>query len=154
MQKVAFRRNTSRTARTIAAAIVGSLLASAAWAQGFPARTVTVINYSAPGSAGEQMIRGIAQEASKSLGQAVVVEARPGGGGSIAFNAILTAPRGDGHLLAYLNAAPMIIRPIASGGPVPQPGKDYTPITFLYDAKQALVVNPSVPFRDVKGLIA
>ena len=142
-----------RLMNTVTGGIIASALVGSALAQSFPSKTVTVLNYSAPGSAGEQMMRGISQEAGKVLGKPVIVEARPGGGGSIAYNLIINAER-DGHMIGYLNASPLIIRPIAGGQPVPQPGRDYTPISFIFEAKQALVVNPSVPFRDVKGLIA
>ena len=146
-------RRVLRALSTIAGGAIASALAGTAWGQAFPTRTVTVLNYSAPGSAGEQMMRGISQEAAKVLGKPVIVEARPGAGGSVAYNAIINADR-DGYVIGYLNASPLIIRPIAGGLPVPQPGKDYTPVGFIFEAKQALVINPSVPFRDLKGLIA
>ena len=77
-QSLSFRR----ALHGISCGAIAFVTAAPAGAQVFPTKTVTVLNYSAPGSAGEQMMRGISQEAGKILGKPVIVEARPGGGGS------------------------------------------------------------------------
>lgn len=138
----------------IAAVALAGAAAPDASAQSFPTKTITVLWPFTPGSAGETMTRALAQEASKSLGRPVVLEAKPGAGGKIAFSAVLNGERGDGHLLALMNAAPVIILPLASTAPRPLPGKEYTPITFLFDGKQVLYASASLPFRDLKGMIA
>jgi len=150
---VMHRKPSRRMLSVIVGGAVSSVFIGAAWAQDLPNRSITVLNYSASGGAAETMIRNIGNDAGKLLGRTVVVESKPGGGGSVAYNALVRGER-DGSLIGYLNAAPLIIRPLAGGLPVPVPGKDYTPVGFIFEAKQVLVANPSVPFRDVKGLIA
>jgi tripartite-type tricarboxylate transporter receptor subunit TctC len=145
-------RTSHRTKWT--AALVLALMEAVAHAQSFPTKAISMLYPFPPGTAGETLLRALGQEASKTLGRPVIVEFKPGAGGTVAFRTVLNAEPGDGHLLAFVNVAPLIIRPLASSEPRPMPGRDYTPVTFIFEAKQILVANALQPFRDPKGLIA
>ncbi|MBC7941052.1 MAG: tripartite tricarboxylate transporter substrate binding protein [Chitinophagaceae bacterium] len=74
--------------------------------QAFPDKPVTLVVGFPPGGALDTIGRTLADEMSKSLGQKVIVDNKPGAGGNIAVNAVLNAPN-DGHtlLLAAINLA-------------------------------------------------
>ena len=89
----------------IAAAGILGLGLSGAWAQGFPARPITlVVPYAAGGSA-DVVGRLVAAEMTKTLGQNVVIELRPGAGGNIGAEVVARTAKADGHtiLLASLS---------------------------------------------------
>src|SRR6478736_2734824 len=69
-----------------------------ALAQGYPARPVTLMVFIPAGGSPDLIARIVAQPLSQRLGQAVVVDNRPGGGGNLALQAVTRAPA-DGHTL-------------------------------------------------------
>ena len=90
--------------------IIGCSLAFAATlpalAQTYPDKTLTLVVGFPPGGALDTVGRALADELSKSLGQKVIVDNKPGAGGALAVNAVLNAPA-DGHtlLMAAINLA-------------------------------------------------
>jgi tripartite-type tricarboxylate transporter receptor subunit TctC len=132
---------------------VAGLMTVDATAQTFPARPITLIFPFSPGSAGDLFTRALASEGSRTLGQPIVVENRPGAGGRTGMNAIVSG-QGDGYLLSFANLGMCVIQPLASTSFKLEPGKDYTPVLLVFEGSQAVYANPSVPFRDLKGLIA
>lgn len=91
--------------RALALTAAGALT-SPVRAQTYPERTVTLVVGFPPGGALDTIGRALADEMSKSLGQRVIVDNKPGAGGAIAVNAVLNAPA-DGHtlLMAAINLA-------------------------------------------------
>ena len=89
-----------------AAAIATFLPAAPATAQTFPEKTITLVVGFPPGGALDTIGRTLADEMSKSLGQKVIVDNKPGAGGALAVNTVLGAPA-DGYtlLMAAINLA-------------------------------------------------
>jgi tripartite-type tricarboxylate transporter receptor subunit TctC len=139
---------------TIAGAFgVAAALASTAGAQSFPNRAITIIVNSPAGSVMEGNFRAIGAEASKLLGQPVVMENRPGANGRLGLMAIKSAPA-DGHLLTIAHDAVLVSQPSADPTFQLEQGRDYLPVAFLIEFPLVLAGSPTLPFRDIRGLLA
>ena len=125
---------TSRVTLKMTAASAG-LAAGFAWtvgaqAQAYPVRPITVIINSPAGSLMEGTFRTVIAEASKTLGQPLVVENRAGANGRLGVMAVKAAPA-DGYTLTIANDAILITQPVADPAFQMELGKDYQPIAFL-----------------------
>jgi tripartite-type tricarboxylate transporter receptor subunit TctC len=139
--------------RLIAIAI-GVGAASAAFAQGaFPSRQVTMIVGFAPGGGTDTAARIIAKKLSESMGQAVVVDNRPGAGGNIAQElGAKAAP--DGHTILLASPGPLTVAPHMIAKLPYDAQKDFAPITMAVSFPNVLVVNASVPAKTLAEFIA
>jgi tripartite-type tricarboxylate transporter receptor subunit TctC len=137
-------------------ALVAFLLAcpAAALAQGadYPARAVHVIVPLVAGGNLDIVARTVAEQLAKGLGQPVVVENRPGAS-SLVGTQLVAKSAADGYtLLAMANTFATV--PLIVPDPGYDPLKDFAAITLTCLVPQVLVVNPAVPARSVKELIA
>jgi len=133
-------------------AVLG-LDAAAARAQGYPTKPIRMIASFPPGSASEILGRVVGQKLTEAWGQPVVVETRPGAGGTIAADAVAKATP-DGYTLlmgssSELTAAPNLYRKLAY-----DPLRHFAPVIQVAVVPNLLVVHPSVPATTVKELIA
>lgn len=141
--------------RLAIAAVVAAAatLASTAGAQTFPNKPITIIVNSPAGSVMEGNFRGMGAEASKILGQPVVMENRPGANGRLGVMALKQATA-DGHLLTIAHDALLVAQPAADPSFQLDQGKDYVPVAFLIEFPLVLAGSPTLPFRDIRGLVA
>ena len=95
-----------------AAALTSALAPGSAFAQDYPARTITIVVPFSPGGATDVVARTIAEKLTQRLGKPVVVENRPGGGGAIARDYVRQRPA-DGYTLAAV-ATPVSTAPVPS----------------------------------------
>jgi tripartite-type tricarboxylate transporter receptor subunit TctC len=102
-----------RSQRTFATAAALALAAMCAPATGqtFPSKPVRLLLPTAPGTAPDTIARIIGDKLSRSLGQPVVVENKPGAGGIIAMNQLKQSPA-DGHTFALVQAAVATVTPL------------------------------------------
>jgi tripartite-type tricarboxylate transporter receptor subunit TctC len=129
-----------------------SLLISGVNAQDFPSRPIrVVVPYSAGGSSDGPM-RVIAQEMSKQLGQQMVVENKPGQGAMLGSADVVKAPA-DGHTL-LLASNPNAISASLYSKLTHDPVEDFAPITLLASEQAVLLVNPSLPAKNLQEFIA
>lgn len=141
----------TRTIFAIATAL--SLLApSLATAQAWPVRPIKLIVPLAAGGTGDTLARAVAEEMKKELGQAVVVENKPGAGGLLGTEFALNSPP-DGYTILAVSPAHVII-PALYSRPTYDPIKGVEPITLMANTHQVLVAHPSVPTNTVQELIA
>src|SRR5215208_1331153 len=84
-----------------------ALAASATLAQPYPSKPIRVIVPFTPGSATDTMARPVADKLSAALGQQVIVENRPGAGGTIGIAALAKAPA-DGYTLAVVSTGHVV----------------------------------------------
>ena len=126
------------------------LFSAAAAAQGYPNKPIRLVVGYPPGGSGDFTTRLIADELSKDLGVAVIVENRPGAGGSIASDFVAkSAP--DGYtLLNQGNHA--INRNLYKSLSYDQ--KDFAPVCRVAIGTTILVVNNDTPFKNLKDLVA
>jgi tripartite-type tricarboxylate transporter receptor subunit TctC len=119
----------------------------------YPTKVVRVLVGYAPGGAVDVSGRIIAQKLTAALGQSVLVENRPGADGNLASDFVAKAAP-DGHTLAYVSAG-HTMNPATYGKRLPyHPVRDFAPVSMLASGGQTLVVNTSLPVRNVKELVA
>ena len=125
-------------------------LSSWANAQSYPVKPIRLVVGYPPGGSGDFTTRLIADELSKDLGVAVVVENRPGAGGSIASEFVAkSAP--DGYTL--LNQGNHAINKNLYKE-LRYDDKDFIPICRVANGATVLVVNNDTPFKSAKDLVA
>src|SRR5260370_14869780 len=124
-----------------------------AQAQNFPNRSITLVIPFAPGGSTSIVGRVIADKMSELLGEKVVVDNRPGAGGTVGTKAVAkSAPDGYTILLGYTGT--LAIGPTLYPNAGYDPRKDFAPIGLIGNAPNSLVVHPSFPAKSVKELVA
>lgn len=122
-------------------------------AESFPRHALTVLVAGGPGSLPDLFARPLADRLAASLGQAVVVDNKPGAGGMIALQALKSAPA-DGHTLAIITNAHSVWNPHIFAKLTYDPVKDLVPVSSIATIPMALVVNPALPVKTVDELFA
>ncbi len=135
----------------IALAVLAS--AAPAAAQDYPNRPIRVIVQTQPGGLIDQLGRSFAQKLTENTGAVVVVENRTGGGGLIAAEHVIKSPA-DGYTIYIASHGTQAIHPHLTKNLSFDPVKDFAPVIFLATTPTLLVVNPSVPAKTLKELIA
>jgi tripartite-type tricarboxylate transporter receptor subunit TctC len=130
-----------------------SLAATAAEAQTYPAKPITIIVPAAPGGVTDSLGRMLAQRFTEAWGQQVVVENKPGANNQIAAEYVAKSAA-DGHTLLVGPEVTFVVNPSLYSKLSYDPVNDFTPITGLVTINHALIVNPSLPVDSVKDLIA
>jgi len=134
------------------AALALALAASTAAAQGYPGKTVKMLVPFPPAGATDAVARFVGQKLAERWGQSVVIENRPGAGGSIGSDlAAKSAP--DGYTLLMATTSTHSIGPSLSKLPY-DPIKDFAPIIHVADVPNVLLVSPTLPVKTVKELVA
>lgn len=161
-------RPTARSARaltvhglalSLAAAAGAATAASATTATtaigpgGYPSRAIRMVVPFAPGGATDILARITGARLTEVWGQTVVIDNRPGAGGTIGA-AIAAKSNPDGYTLVMGTNASHAIAPSLYPKLSYSPLKDFAPITLVANVPQALMVHPSLPVKDVKELIA
>jgi len=138
--------------KLVAAFCVLLAAALATQARAFPDKPVRlVVPYSAGGST-DLISRALGQKLSEIWGQTVVIDNRPGGSTIIATDIVAkSAP--DGYTLLVTTTSFTIVPSLTDKLPY-DPAKDFEPITLINTTPLVLVVNPGVPAKSVKELIA
>ena len=144
----ATRRTLLKTASTLAAASAFPALAQAAW----PSKPIRLLVPFAPGGSSEIVARSAANELSKSLGQAVFVENKPGAGGNIAMQEC--AQSTDGHTLILGHIGTFAVNPFIYDKLPFDTNKDFKPISLLAKVPSLYVVNANLPAKNLKEFIA
>jgi tripartite-type tricarboxylate transporter receptor subunit TctC len=143
---------TSTRFLTALLALLALALTPAAPAQDYPSRSIRVIVPFSPGGAVDGPMRLVAQGLTRRLGQAVVVENKPGAGATIGTEVVAkAAPDGYTLLLAsQTNAISATLYPALSFDAI----EDFTPISLIGREPGVVVVNPALPVNTLAQLIA
>ncbi len=136
----------------IAAVAALSLVGQPAAADGFPSKPVRIIVPYTPGSPNDVMARLLAQHLQAKLGQAAVIDNKPGGGTTIGSKVAAAAPA-DGYTLLFASSA-LVIEPIMTKQIEYDPQKDFAPIAFVARTSLLLTINDQVPANSVDGFVA
>src|SRR5262245_35609074 len=133
--------------------IAGLLLAltTAAAAQEYPTKPVRVIIPFPPGAINDTVGRMIATQLSTRLGKQFVVDNRSGAGGVVGTELAANAPK-DGYTLLIVSLV-NTVNPWLYKLPY-EPIKSFAPIAFVASAPNVLTVNPELPVKSVKELVA
>jgi tripartite-type tricarboxylate transporter receptor subunit TctC len=127
--------------------------ASAVLAQTYPTKPIRLIVPYPPGGGNDTLARLFGVKLTEAWGQQVVVDNRPGAG-TIIGTQIAARAVPDGYTLLLSSIATHAIAPHLYAKPGYDPVKDFAPITLLAVAPTVVCVNPSVPARTLKELIA
>jgi tripartite-type tricarboxylate transporter receptor subunit TctC len=122
-------------------------------ARDYPSRPVRLMVPNAPGSSVDTLSRIVATSLAEALGQQVVIDNRPGAAGVIAMEIAKDATP-DGYTLISATTAASTIARLLQKNPTFHPVNDYDYVVQFAETPNVLVVNPSVPVKSVKELIA
>jgi len=118
----------------------------------YPAKAIRLIVPFPPGQASDVLARAIGAKLTEAFHQQVVVDNRPGAGGNIGSDQAAKAPP-DGYTLVMATAALPISKSVYAKLPF-DPAKDFAPVTMLTKTPLVLIVNPALPVKSVKELVA
>src|SRR3984893_18590218 len=135
-----------------AAAIVFAGVASAQ-AQTYPSRVITLVIPFAPGGSTTIVGRGVADKMGELLGEKIVIDNRPGAGGTVGTKAVAKSEP-DGYTLVLGYTGTLAIGPSLYKNVGYDPRKDFAPIGMIGNAPSAVVVHPSFPAKSIAELIA
>src|SRR5471030_775532 len=124
-----------------------------AHAQTYPNRAITLVIPFAPGGSTTIVGRVIADKMSETLGEKIVVDNRPGAGGTVGTKAVAKSEP-DGYTIALGYTGTLAIGPSLYKNAGYDPRKDFAPIGLIGNAPNSLVVHPSFPAKTIGELIA
>ena len=129
------------------------LAAGTASAQTWPGKPVSVVVTFSPGGSSDIVARLIGGPLQARLGQPVIVDNRPGAGGTIGA-AIVAKAAPDGYTLLLSNSAPISISPFMLTTPLYDPVGGFSHVSYIGSVANVFVVHPSVPAKNMAELIA
>jgi tripartite-type tricarboxylate transporter receptor subunit TctC len=139
--------------RLCAAAAAAGLTAMPALAQQYPSKTIRMIVPFAPAGPNDILGRLVGQKLGEQWGHPVVVENRGGAGGTVGLDYAAKQP-GDGYTLAMGGSSSMAVAPSLYQKLPYDPVRDFAPVINVAIVPYAIGVNPSVPAKNVRELIA
>jgi len=139
------RRQCLRVAGAGAAALAFPAFAA------YPDKTIKIIVTFAAGGASDIVARVVGEQLGKKLGQAVIVDNRPGAGGSVGGTAVVQSPP-DGYTLMLSNSTPISIGPFALEKQPYDPLVDLTHIASIGSAPCVVMANPATPINTIVDL--
>ena len=142
-----------RVVRSLLAVCLLGLVALGASAQPYPYKPIRLICPFPPGGAVDIASRAIAAELTRTLGQSVTIENRPGAGGNIGgIEAVRAAP--DGYTLFMTTSGIQAINPVLYRKMPFDPNKELVPVAALVSLSNVLVLHPSVKANSVADVLA
>jgi tripartite-type tricarboxylate transporter receptor subunit TctC len=133
-------------------AMVVAACCAQTYAQSYPTRPVRVIVPLSPGGFADVPARIISPRLSAALGQQVVIENKPGAGGTIGTDFVAKS-KPDGYTLLF-TGTPHVIAPWLYKNVPYEALNDFTPVALVASGPYVLVVNPQLPVNSVRELIA
>ena len=122
-------------------------------AQAFPDKPVRVVVPFAPGNTLDTALRQVAEVYKQNTGQALIVEAKPGGSGIIAAQSVMQAAP-DGYTLLLATTSMFTINPHTFAKLPYDPDKNFKPVTNFLGAAMVMAVNAGVPANNVAEFVA
>ena len=139
-----------RTCITLAA---GLALAAVVHAQAFPSKPVRIVVGFPAGGPLDQHARLLSDKLQTVLGQPVVMDYKAGAGGTVGAQEVMRAPP-DGHTIMLANTGVMVINPALYSRLPYATLKDFVPVARTAMQPLALLVNPSVPAKNLQEFMA
>jgi tripartite-type tricarboxylate transporter receptor subunit TctC len=136
-------------------AALALLAATAAQAQDYPTKPITMIVAFPPGGVAELVGRPLAASMEKSLGQPVIILNRPGAGGAIGTTAAAkAAPDGYTILMTLSSISIFPVSDPLEGKPAPYQISDFMPIALVTADPTVLVVRADSPYKTIQDFVA
>lgn len=146
-----FREAVDRTAQWLIALLL-LVAAAAVHPQPFPSKPIRVINPAAPGGNSDIFFRILSPKMGEVLGQQLIIDYRPGAGGTVGADIIAKSPP-DGYTTGIV-AGSFVINPSLMRKLPYDTVKDFAPLGLIVDVPTGMIVHPSLPAKTVKELIA
>lgn len=128
-------------------------LGSASRAQVYPSKPITFVVGAPPGGAVDVLARSMAEEMGKKMGQAIIVDNKPGGGGVIAAHAVARAAP-DGYTVLVAHSGPVLTAPYLLSKIPYDVRRDFAFISQICTGQLVLAVNPTaVPVRNMQEFL-
>lgn len=144
--------NAKRLARlAVAAFAAATLQIGSGWAQTYPQQPIRFVVPFSSGGGTDVVARIYADELTKSLGQPVLVDNRPGAEGIVGTSAAAAAAP-DGYTILLVLQATMALNPSLYKATNYDPAKDFTPIARISEAPYVVVVHPSLGVKSLDEL--
>jgi len=148
-------RSVNRPAQGFA---LGLFVGALAWlpnagAQEYPTKPIRLVITYPPGGNTDLVGRALALKLGEFMGQQVVVDNR-GGAGGVLGSMITAQSAPDGYTIMLGTSAGMVINPLLSRKLTYDPVKDFAPVSMVVIVPQLLVINPQLPVKNVRELIA
>lgn len=124
----------------------------AARAQGYPERSLRVVIPFGPGGGTDNLIRIIEPHMRAAFGQALVIENRAGGGGTIGTDLVARAPA-DGYTVVAVDSS-FAINPSLFPSLPYDPARDFVPVSLLATGPVILLAHPALPATSLQELVA
>ena len=119
----------------------------------YPSKPIRMIVPFAPGGPNDMLARLVAQKLTEAWGQTVVIENRGGAGGTVGMDIAAKLPA-DGYALAMGGSSNLAVAASLYEKLPYDPVRDFTPVVNVAAGAYALAINPTVPARNVKELVA
>jgi tripartite-type tricarboxylate transporter receptor subunit TctC len=137
---------------TALAALALGTIPAVAGAQAYPSRPIRLIVPFPPGGSTDILGRALGQKLAETWGQQVIVDNRPGAGGSIGAEAAAKAPA-DGYTLLMAHIGTLAVNPALYPRLGYDAQKDFAPVSMVAIVPNVLVVHPSLPVKTVTELV-
>jgi tripartite-type tricarboxylate transporter receptor subunit TctC len=124
-----------------------------AFAQGFPSKPVHLVVGFDAGGAADIIARAMSDPLSRALGQSIIVENKPGAGSSLAA-AFVARAAPDGYTIIIASQSGMIVNPLINKNVTYDTQRDFAAITQVTSSPLVVAVNPSLPVKSIRELIA
>ena len=121
-------------------------------AQSWPSKPLRLVVPFAPGGSSEIVARAAAGEMSKTLGQSVFVDNKPGAAGNIAMQEVAHAD--DGHTLILGHIGTLAVNPSIFDKLPYDANRDFVPVTLLSKVPSLYVVHPDLPVHNLREFVA
>jgi tripartite-type tricarboxylate transporter receptor subunit TctC len=128
---------------------VGCMAASAA---DYPTRPITIVVAFPPGGGADTQARLVAKGLTQRLGKPVVIENRPGAGGTVATSAVSRAAP-DGYTLLIGSSSTLVLEPLLRSNAGFDPRRSFAPITVTAEMPLVLTVSPALGVKNLSELL-
>ena len=135
------------------AALVAAFASAFAIAQPYPSKTIRIIVPFAPGGNVDITARLVAPGLQEALGQTVIVENKPGAGGTIGAD-LVAKSQPDGYTLLMGSNSTFSVAPSLYPNNPYSPTRDFAPVIMIASAPFVLVTHPGLAAKDTKELVA
>jgi tripartite-type tricarboxylate transporter receptor subunit TctC len=135
------------------AAVVAALGAAQAQVEDYPNRPITLVVPYAAGGGNDVMARIVGEKMSKTLGQQVVIDNRPGAGGALATRQVAKAAP-DGYTLVIGGTGSLAVNPTLLPNVGYDVRKDFAPVGSIGSSAMIVIIHPTIPAKTIPELIA
>ncbi|MGT2509380.1 Bug family tripartite tricarboxylate transporter substrate binding protein [Cupriavidus basilensis] len=119
----------------------------------FPNKPLKIVVSGAPGSVADMLVRPLADEMGKSLGVPVIVDNKPGAGGIVAVNELLSRPA-DGYTVMLVGATQLIWNQYFFPKLTYKPKSDFAAVSMVSSIPMVIAVNPTLPVQTLDEFVA